>query len=125
MNHFAPEHCHGPLLQNAPLKLSFAKNKNRDYQRWRNEVRAKLLELLGETPPRVPLNLRREYTRDHKEFRETRFVFTSEPNSEVPCHLLIPKKGKPPYPVVICLQGHTNGMHLSLGRPKNKSEVKY
>jgi dienelactone hydrolase len=125
MHYFAPEHCHDPLLQNAPKILSFAKNKNRNYLRWQNEVRAKLLELLGETPPLVPLNLRPEYTRDHKEFREHRFVFTSEPNSDVPCHLLIPKRGTPPYPVVICLQGHTNGMHLSLGRPHNQAEKKY
>jgi len=42
----------------------------------------------------------------------------------VPCHLLIPRTGKSSYPVVICLQGHTSGMHISLGQPKSEADAK-
>ncbi len=56
-------------------------------------------------------------------FTELRFTFESEPGFRVPAHLLIPKapsrlerNGK--LPVMICLQGHSTGMHISLGRAK-------
>ena len=56
-------------------------------------------------------------------FTETRFVFESEPGFRVPAHLLVPKAASPlsragKLPVMICLQGHSTGMHISLGRAK-------
>ena len=46
-----------------------------------------------------------------------RFLFESEPHVEVICQLLLPKKAPDEkLPLVICLQGHSKGMHLSLGR---------
>ncbi len=115
-NPFAPEACHEPALDSAPRRLRY--RAGADYARWRTAVRRKLGELLGPDPERVPLNVRREWDRDEAEFRERRIVFTSERHADVPCHLLVPKRGRPPYPVVICLQGHSTGMHISLGRPK-------
>lgn len=97
-------------------KLAFG--AERDFTKWCVEVNAKLRELVGDMPERVPLNVRREYEKDGDGFREIRFVFTSEPASDVPCHLLIPTGATKPVPVVICLQGHSTGMHISLGRPK-------
>lgn len=56
-------------------------------------------------------------------FDEIRFRFESEPGFFVPAHLLLPKgtdyqADARRLPVVICLQGHSTGMHISLGRPK-------
>ena len=50
--------------------------------------------------------------------REIRFRFKSEKNVTIPCHLCIPKgaEGKK-LPLMITLQGHSTGMHISLGRP--------
>ena len=57
-----------------------------------------------------------EYVRPGDGFEEIRFRFESEAGFTVPAHLLIPDgAGKPP--VMICLQGHSTGMHLSMGRP--------
>ena len=47
---------------------------------------------------------------------EIRFTFQSEDGYRVPCHLLLPDGIENP-PVMICLQGHSKGMHISLGRP--------
>ena len=66
----------------------------------------------------MPLNVRVEWEEDRDFYREIRFLFTAEEGADVPCHLLVPKSGEGPYPVVICLQGHSTGMHISLGRPK-------
>lgn len=120
MPNFAPEACHAPLLENAPRVLAF--NEGRDFEPWRAEVAAKLRELLGPEPERVPLNIQCEPDEEHDDFIERRFVFTSEANADVPCHLILPKTGAGPFPAVICLQGHTTGMHRSLGRSKYESD---
>lgn len=120
MKTFAPETCHEHLLKTAPRRLAFDPHK--DFQTWRQAVETKLRELIGILPEEIPLNLREEYERENDLFRETRFVFSSEAYADVPCHLLIPQTGKTPFPVVICLQGHTTGMHISLGRSKYEGD---
>jgi len=42
----------------------------------------------------------------------------------VPGYLLVPKNIPPPYPVMICLQGHAPGMYISLGEFHNEKERK-
>ena len=49
-------------------------------------------------------------------FDENRIVFESEPGFFIPAHLVYPKKICGKIPLVICLQGHSPGMHVSLAR---------
>lgn len=124
---FAPELCHEYLMDRAPLALTFDPHKHSDaesFDAWRRKVGAKLRQLLGNTPAKVPLNIRHEFETRHKEFVERRFVFTAEKNADVPCHLLLPTHGSAPFPVMICLQGHSTGMHISLARPKYEGDQK-
>jgi len=116
MKTFAPESCHEYMFDNMPLELAF--KPERDYETWRQQVNMKLRELVGVIPERVDPNIRIEYEKEEEGFFEKRFVFASEPGADVPCHLLIPKTGQAPHPIVICLQGHSTGMHNSLGRAK-------
>ena len=86
---------------------------------WQEKARAKLRELLG--LPYAPCKPRFtvEYREETDEFYETRFLFQSEEGYFVPCHFLAPKqKTEDKPPVMICLQGHSTGMHISLGRTK-------
>ncbi len=53
---------------------------------------------------------------DDDRFDEARIIFESEPGFFVPAHLIYPKNTTEKIPLVICLQGHTPGMHISLGR---------
>lgn len=111
---FAPEMCHQLGLADPPRTLRF--RPGADLGAWRRSLGERLRELVGVMPHRVPLNVRREFEREHPDFLEIRFVFTAEAGADVPCHLLLPR-GKPfPRPLVICLQGHSPGMHISLGR---------
>ena len=58
-----------------------------------------------------------EYRDETEDFYETRFTFQSEEGYFVPCHFLEPKrKAAEKPPVMICLLGHSTGMHISLGR---------
>lgn len=121
MNEFSSDICHEQIIAKRKPLLSF--DENNDYAVWRSNVSAKLTELLGDMPDeKVPLNIRVEWEEDHGDYVEKRFVFATEPNTYVPCHLLLPKMTKKPCPVVICLQGHSTGMHISLGRPKYKQD---
>lgn len=120
MSRLSPHEVHEHLMDNAPLVLQF--DPNRDFDRWRSELDAKLRELVGWTPDPVDLDIRIEWEEDKGDYTETRFLFASEEYADVPCHLLLPKQGDRPFPVVICLQGHSSGFHLSVGVPKYEGD---
>ncbi len=110
-----PDLCHEEAIKLIEPKLSF--DESRDFEDYRAELRAKFLELIGDMPERVPSNVTVEYTEDRGDFIEKRFIFDTEKYASVPCHLWVPKDGKEKHGVVICLQGHSSGMHISMGRP--------
>ena len=107
--------CHETILRTRKKTLAY--DETRDYATWRAQVKEKLRELLGDMPQKCDLDIRLEWQQEHDGFTELRYSFASEKNIRIPCHLCIPKNAKQPCPVVICLQGHTTGMHISLGRP--------
>ena len=85
---------------------------------WLLSARAKLSDLIGidkfvKTSPDLEI----EYEKENENAIEMRFTFQSEDGYRVPCHMLLPLGVEKP-PVMICLQGHSKGMHISLGRPK-------
>lgn len=120
MNPYNPETCHHSLIHKAARSLRFDPQK--DFGQWKQAAAEKFRDLIGDLPEKVDPDVRIEYERQTGLFLEKRFVFTSEENCEVPCHLLIPRAGRKPYPVVICIQGHSSGMHISLGRPKYEGD---
>ncbi len=54
--------------------------------------------------------------KENPAYNEIRFQIETEPGFFVPAHLLLPKEYTGKLPVMICLQGHSTGMHISLGR---------
>lgn len=86
---------------------------------WQAKAREKLCELLGLPYDLCEPRFAVEYREETDDFYETRFLFQSEEGYFVPCHFLAPKrKTEERPPVMICLQGHSTGMHISLGRTK-------
>ena len=83
---------------------------------WQQALRHKLQELIGEMPlARPPLNVRRLWQRNHPLGSIEKIVFTSEPYCDVPAYVCIPAGAPRPLTFMICLQGHSTGMHLSIG----------
>lgn len=106
-------------IQTVKPSFSF---KGENYAEWKSAARNKLRDLLGldkfeKTEPRTEI----EYRRKIEGADEIRFTFESEEGYRVPCHLLLPEGVKKP-PLMICVQGHSTGMHLSLNRPVNDAE---
>ena len=113
-----PRIRHLELMKKSSFSMRFRANE--DLAAWQTRARLRLTALLGlplEYPDRD--NFRIEWTKDvDPAFREIRFLFSSEPDSDVVCHLLLPRNvPQKNLPLVICLQGHSKGMHISLGRP--------
>ena len=90
-----------------------------DLSDWQKQAREKLSALLGLPYETCEPLFDVEYREETEDFYETRFTFQSETGYFVPCHFLEPKqKAAEKPPVMICLQGHSTGMHISLGRTK-------
>lgn len=106
-----------------PPQLGFDASRHREVGAWQRALRAKVKAAMGwgNLPARkCPLAVR---TLGRKEIAQgviEKLVFTAEPGAEVPAWLCLPKRGTPPYPVFICLQGHSTGMHLSVGEPPDR-----
>ena len=95
-----------------------------DFQKWKMAARDKLSQLLGmDKFKKVPHEFNVEYKKKIDGATEIRFTYQSEAGYYVPCHLWLPDGVKKP-PLMICLQGHSKGMHISLGRPKFEGDEK-
>ncbi|MBQ8357253.1 MAG: acetylxylan esterase [Clostridia bacterium] len=108
--------CH-ELLRDQAIPL-LAYDKSRNYAEWRQEIRAKFIELTGLdliAQNACEPDLIIESDEMMEGYRQIRFVFSGEKNELVPCYLLIPDTGKEKYPLAITLQGHSTGFHNSIG----------
>ena len=106
-------------------KQELAYNPNADFNVWRERLKQKLVELLGLdiiAQNACPLKFEIEHEKQKNGYKEIRFVFESEYGSAVPCYMLIPDTNKEKYPVAITLQGHSSGVHNSIGIPKVDNE---
>ncbi|HEX5324604.1 MAG TPA: alpha/beta hydrolase family protein [Capsulimonadaceae bacterium] len=114
---FSPSQYHEAALKELRPSLSY---RGQEFETWQKELRSAFCEKFGwdDRRIRVPLNVE-EIERDETDsYIRRKLVFTSEPGSDVPCHLLVPKKAKMPAPAMICIQGHASGMHISIGQKK-------
>ncbi len=93
-----------------------------DFTVWQNKSKEKLTELLGLPLRLCEENFEIEYEKQCDGYFETKFSFQSEEGYYVPCHFVVPDGATDKIPVVICLQGHSTGMHISLGRIKFDSD---
>ena len=117
MSNHDPQKLHEQLIQALAPKYRFGGDET--LEQWQAKARNALRLRLGldeipacESQPEIL------WRREEAEFTEIRFSLETEPGYDSLMHLLLPKMGNPKPPVVICLQGHSTGMHISLGRPK-------
>ncbi|MDW7657283.1 MAG: alpha/beta hydrolase family protein, partial [Bacillota bacterium] len=105
---------------------SMAFDPDGDFGAQQQAMRIKYMELVNPPAKTADPTPVIEFThQDDPRFDEIRFYFASEPDLMIPAHLLLPKgsleQGRK-IPVVICLQGHSTGMHISLGREKYEGD---
>ena len=93
-----------------------------DFQPWQTALRRRLSEILVLRPSEGPLNAVIEPDADNEGYTMDRIRFDAEPGEVVTGFLLRPKRIAAPVPVMICLQGHSPGVHISIGRAHNAAE---
>lgn len=108
----SPSSAHAALIRSAPLKLTFAGG---DVPAWQRKLRRKLRELLV-VPANThePLRPTTLWRRTNKLGTIEKVTFRASANAEIPAYWCVPA-GQKPLATFICLQGHSTGMHLSVG----------
>lgn len=94
-----------------------------DFSLWRSRAKEKLVELLGlplSKPDNDGFSVKSVSEKDGLTY--TYFTFESEPDYTVPC-CIVKKKEAAKAPLAICLQGHSTGMHISLGECKYDTDA--
>jgi len=109
--YLSPSVHHRYLMDRTKQKLAY---RGGDVKTWQQRLRPKLRELVGEIP-KVPLNVRSLWTQQRRLGTIEKIAFAAEPCSDVLAYVCVPRKAQPPYPWMICLQGHSTGMHNSIG----------
>ncbi len=90
-----------------------------DFAQWQTAARSKLVELLGlDVINGCDDDLSVRSVTDCGDYTDTYFSFQSESGYYVPCHMLKPKNISGKLPTLVCVQGHSTGMHISIGNPE-------
>jgi len=111
-----PWELHQYQLSQLTPKLRY--NGELPFGQWQQEAREKLRALLGmDTFTLCDPAFEAQPIEDMGSYTRMRFSFRSEEHYRVPCYWLEPKEITHPG-VMICLQGHSTGMHISLGDVK-------
>ena len=111
--HLSPSEHHEYLRRQITPALGYSGS---DVVAWQQQLRPKLRTLVGDMPDTpVPLNVRHLWRREHALGAIEKIVFSAEPFCDVPAYVCLPKNATPPYTFMICVQGHSTGMHNSIG----------
>ena len=115
-----------PLRNNQRLlaahKPLLAYDETCDFTAWQESARKKLMKLLGLPFVSCADDFRVEKEEERDGYLDKRCTFQSEKGYYVPCHVLLPEKHNGKLPLVVCLQGHSTGMHISLGISKYEED---
>src|SRR5580658_5369724 len=103
------------LYESAPLRLTFRAENRKQAEAWQKRLRAKITELLGGFPARVPLQPQTLEVREFPAYRREKFVFESRPGMLVLGYLLTPVKSAPPHATMVCIPGHGRGVDDIVG----------
>ena len=94
-----------------------------DFTQWQEKAYAKLWELLGmDYMQKCEENFLIESEEQRDGYKKVLFSFQSEQGYYVPCCALLPDNMKEQQKVVICLQGHSTGMHISFGETRFEND---
>ncbi len=108
----SPSENHRYLLSRMAPELGY---DGGEVKTWQRRLRRQLRTLLGRMPAeRVPLRPKTLWQREVPLGTIEKIVFTSEPGADVVGYVCLPRGVRPPYTFMICLQGHSTGMHNSI-----------
>src|SRR5947209_5676326 len=114
-SHLDPVKWTQDRYRSAPLRLTFRATNRTDAELWQQQLRAKLIELLGGFPERTALRPQNHEMREYPNYRRERLIFYSRLDVAAIGYLLTPNGKKPPFPSVIAVPGHGRGVDDIVG----------
>ena len=100
----------------ASRAMAFQASTSTAAEEWQRNLRAKLVELLGDFPDeRCELLPRVTETKEFSTYTRETVLFQSRPNMTVLGYLLLPKNFETPGPTILCLHGHGRGVDDIVG----------
>lgn len=94
-----------------------------DHEKWKEEAYDRLEALLGLPLPKCDDCFEIVEDVQEKEFRRLAFMFQTEPGYYQTYTMLVPTGLQQPVPGVICMQGHSSGAHISIGKEKFEGDA--
>jgi len=111
---FTP-HFLDDYVKQMTFPLSFADNDFPDFEAWKQEARAKALELIMYNPPEVEFAPEVLSEEDRGDYIQQKMTFAATPWYRIPAYLLIPK-GDGPFPGIVNI--HDHGAFFLYGKEK-------
>ncbi|MFW6303835.1 MAG: alpha/beta hydrolase family protein, partial [Candidatus Sumerlaeota bacterium] len=121
---YSPSRCHHYLMDQ--IEQSHRWEPAMDAVAWRNTFRPVLNELVMKNLPeeRPDLDVVSLWRRQVNQGTIEKIEFTAEDHCRMPAYVCLPSNAKPPWTFCICLQGHSTGMHNSVGLDKETEREK-
>lgn len=101
--------------QTAPLRLTFRATDKAEAELWQQQLRAKLIDLLGGFPEKTPLHAQTLEVKTFPGYRREKLIFESRPGVGVVIYLLTPSAKTAPFATVVCVPGHGRGVDDIVG----------
>ncbi|MBN1345923.1 MAG: acetylxylan esterase [Phycisphaerae bacterium] len=95
------------LADNTPAQLAWNAKTIEQHKAWQEKFHAKMIELLGRTPERVPLEVRWAGKKDFPKLTRHKVYVRTEANYWSPAYYFVPKQLRGRTPAVVCLHGHS------------------
>src|SRR5688572_29854442 len=96
-----------PLL--AARKAAVARLESRtDWERYRNEARKKIADVVGPFPEKTPLNARVTGVVKKESFRIEKLIYESQPGFHVTAALFVPEPLQGKAPAIVYCSGHSD-----------------
>ena len=93
-----------------------------EHEAWRVQFAAKLRQLLGREPERVPLEVEWDEEKEFDAFTRRKVYVRTEEHYWAPAFLFIPKGLKRPAPAIVCLHGHSGVYpYIREGKPEDRA----
>jgi|GEM_PF-704545 len=105
------------MKQSLSFPLSWANNKEKDFNVWHESARSKLKECLSPAPPAADFDVRLIESETRDGYIASKIAFNVSAYDRIPAYLLTPTTGKGPFPAIVIL--HDHGATFSIGKEKN------
>jgi dienelactone hydrolase len=104
------------IQQDNGFRMDYFHRQGLPLSEWRSRGRAEVLRTLSYSPPPVPLDIKVQSTIRREGYEVRTISFAGSPYYRIPAFLLVPLKGKPPYPGIVAL--HDHGGYFFHGKEK-------